>query len=501
MTGTRGRTAARIGLLASGLAGLALPAWAAPDSVCGEMPKAGYITVSSPKEAGRLPADRPVVAWIGPALDQTVGGQPQPWPAAVLARMKLAPGSVVNSVGVTKESLAGWQAPGVRFLDTSFTETMLAGANFAGACFDHGTLTESDFSGANLSGVRLESTTIAGVRFDRANLSGATIACPPGIVGEGCDGYEGQKPVSLRDADLRGADLAAPLSMLDTVLDGARVERTVLPLMPDILDGLTKAQVTDVRLMPPPLRSGNGEVFTAADLDQLRQLGSGKPLSLVAQMGQAPSFDCSVPNLSVVEKALCQMDDLAALDRVMGVVYRRAMDAAVDKTLVKTAQTTFLKTRNGCGTLGEDTRYSCIANAYVTRLAELGRETVKAASAPGTRRFSGGPALAKAAVASDPLVAKLVRAYGDSPDIASTVSAGGTLTITAEAAGGNGHACGFEAPVRFDTVRGVWIGEVDGEKMAWIILPEGLVPASKPEESHFFCGMRAMWPAVYFQVP
>ncbi|MCW2247646.1 uncharacterized protein M2352_003280 [Azospirillum fermentarium] len=501
MLGTRGRTAARIGLLASGLAGLALPAWAASDSACGEMPKAGYITVSSPKEAGRLPADHPVVAWIGPALDQAVGGEPQPWPAAVLARMKLAPGSVVNSVGVTKDSLAGWQAPGVRFLDVSFAESNLAGTNFAGACFDHGVLTGADFSGANLSGARLESTTIAGVRFDRANLSGATIACPPGIVGEGCDGFEGEKPVSLRDADLRGTDLAAPLSTLDTVLDGARVERTVLPLMPDILDALAKAQVTDVRLTPPPLRSGNGEVFTAAELDQLRQLGGGKPLSLMTRMGTVPSFDCSPPNLSVVEKALCQMDDLAALDRVMGLTYRRVIDAAADKTLVKTAQTTFLKTRNGCATLGEDTRYSCIANAYVTRLAELGRETVKAASAPGTRRFSGGPAHPKAAVANDPLVARLVRAYGDSPDIATITGAGGTLTVTAEATGGNGHACGFEAPVRFDTVRGVWVGEVDGEKMAWVILPEGLVPASKPEESHYFCGMRAMWPAVYFQVP
>lgn len=498
----RSNALARFTLLA--VAGMMLgpvPALAASDSPCGAMPQGTVISVPTPKDAGRLPPDHPVVAWIGAPANEGVGGQPDPWPTDVLARMKLAPGSVVSGVGLSKGSLAGWQAPGVRFLDVGFADVSLAGANLAGACFDHGAVAGSDFSGANLSGTRFEGTDVSGGRFDRANLSGAVLTCAPGIMGEGCGGYDDQHPISLRDADLRGADVAGPVSMLDAVLDGARVERTSLPLTPEVVSGLAKARVAEVRLVPPMLRSGDGEVFTGAGLDRLRQMSNDKVLDLLVDLSGSPSFDCALPGLSVVEKTLCSPGDLAALDRLMAATYRRAMDAAADKTLMKTAQTAFLKTRNACAAAGEDARYTCIAAAYTARLAELGRGFVKTVTAPGTRRFTGGGFIAKPAVANEPLVAKLLRAFGDSPDVAQIESAKGALSLTAEASGANGHSCSFDAPLRFDTVRGLWIGESDGEKMAWIVLPDGLVTASSPEEARYFCGMRASWPGVFFPLP
>lgn len=512
MKGKRSRIVmpVRLGPALRGLVPLAAAAllWTAPalaqtdpDGPCAGMSKPPAVTVPTPKDAARLPDGRPVVAWVGVAPDELVAGQPVPWPAAVLARMNLAPGSVVSGIGISRESLAGWQAPGVRFIDVGFADASLAGADLAGACFDHGTVSGSDFSGATLSGVRFEGTELQSARFDGADLSGAVLSCVAGIVGEGCPGYEDQGAISLRGANLRGANVAGPVSMLDAVLEGARVEGTSLPLTATVLEGLAKAHVASVRLMPPGLRYGEGEVFSGGELRHLLQLGGGTLQGLLAEMDATPSFDCSLAGLSVVEKALCRPGDLAALDRLMAATYRRAMDGAADKALVKTAQTAFLKVRNACATVAENTRETCIAAAYTARLADLGRGFAGAVSAPGTRRFSAAPPVPKAAVAAEPVVAKLLRAYGDAPDTAQVHSARGTLTLTAEALGGNGHSCTFEGPLRFDTVRSTWVGEVDDETMAWVILPDGVVNASTVEEARYFCGMRAFWPAVYFLMP
>ena len=481
------------------LTAAALPAPAAPP--CGNeddpaKPDSAFaVVISSPAEAAALPTDKPVLARVEPAE-----GEATTWPAEALRRLRLAPGSEVMRLVVAKGSLAGWTVPGVRFSAVDFTGVSLAGADLRGACFDHGLYDQADFSRARLGGAQFERAELLGTVFDGADLAGARMECFPSLVGEGCAGSGDPKTDALvfRGADLTGADVATPVSVVGGVFDGAVIDRTTLPLDDDALAGLAAARLTSVLLSPPGMRGGKAEPFSADEIARLKQLGGGKLRSVIRDVASEPGFDCAAAKKTPVEETICRWDRLKAFDALMNSAYRHRIAGAADKAAVQAAQTAFLKNRNTCALLKENVRDICVADAYLARLADFG---VGAGFRPaGKPEYRADPGALAAAAKDDPLARRLLRAYGRSGNSATLEFKDGSLFLSASAIGGNGHSCSFEAALTWNADKKAWTGG-DDTQLSWLILPNALVLASPEKVGRDYCGMRAAWPYVFFAEP
>ena len=486
-------------VLAALAAFLAAPALAA--GPCDDPgPVKGALVLHTPRDAAAATGKSAIIRIEGPADERAV------WPADALRKLRPAPGSVIGEIKVEKGSLAGWKAPGVLFVKVDLSEATLGGSDFSGACFDHSVLNKADFANARLRGTRFEGSELAGVRFDGADLTGADLACSPGIVGEGC--YTGMLPdlgpaettIGFRGADLSNADIARPFEMFGGDLSGARLERTTLALSRDLFADTAKAKVASIVLAAPAENYGTPQLFTADELARLKQLGNGNPLALIRRLGDKPGFDCAAPRLSVVEKAICGDSDLAALDQLMSLTYRRALDRVTDKSGPQTAQRAFLLRRNACAAAAAADHAGCLNDAYIARLGDLGRDLATVRPA-GPLVLDGLPALLAPAVKGDPLAARLLLAFGTSAEHARLEPRSAAFYLSAESVGSNGHTCSFEGELKWDAGRRAWLNDDDSQPIQWLILPDGIALASPHEEARAWCGMRAGWPAVYFVRP
>jgi uncharacterized protein len=81
-----------------------------------------------------------------------------------------------------------------------------------------------------------------------------------------------------------------------------------------------------------------------------------------------PSFSCT-GNLSPTEAVICSDDSLAALDREFAAAYQKmyASFPHSEQTTLASVQTAWLAQRNACRT-----DKTCIRDAYLTRLSQLG---------------------------------------------------------------------------------------------------------------------------------
>jgi len=167
---------------------------------------------------------------------------------------------------------------------------------------------------------------------------------------------------------------------------------------------------------------------------------------------------------------------------------------------VQKAQAGFLKKRNACAAGPADDLFTCLFNTSLARLAEFGRDFAAAARPAAPLTLEALPAILVSAVKTDPLAARLLRAYGRSPDSATLETRSAAVALKAGSVGGNGHVCDFESVLTWEAAKGVWSGGTDSP-MSWLILPDGIAIASSRDESREFCGARASWPEVYFVPP
>jgi len=456
-----------------------------------------FTVLKTPQDAEALPAGRTVRVRIeGPDDQRAV------WPAAALRRLQLAPGSVVGEIQIENGELAGWSAPGVRFVKVDLSDAILGGADLTGACFDRAILKGADFSNAKLHGTRFDGTELAGTRFDGADLSDARLDCSPGLIGEGCAvaGHAGSS-LSFRNADLRRADIARPFEVYGGDLQNAQLDRTSLAFSTSLFADLAKARVTSIVMEVPFLNGGTAQPFSAAELARLKQLSGGNPNSLIRKIGDKAGFDCAAARLTQVEKTICEGDDLRALDQLMAQTYRRWTDATTDKPAAQIAQRSFLLRRNACAAAATADRATCIADAYLARLTELGRDFAATARPAGRLSLEDLPAVLIPAVKADALAVRLLRAYGISAQHATLEPRGPAVFLAATSMGGNGHSCTFEGELKWDAAKSAWVNDDDTQPITWLILPDGIALASPREEARQWCGARAGWPEVYFVRP
>jgi len=127
---------------------------------------------------------------------------------------------------------------------SAFVGADLTGANFAGALlprvlFRNAVLKDVAGDGAVLAGGRLDGGwfegNVEGLRLDRANLTGFRFECG-GMLDDGCPVYQGGDMMSLRSANLTGANLYAFAEY-----EGARINRTQTG--PDQLSSLRSAHI------------------------------------------------------------------------------------------------------------------------------------------------------------------------------------------------------------------------------------------------------------------
>jgi uncharacterized protein len=106
-----------------------------------------------------------------------------------------------------------------------------------------------------------------------------------------------------------------------------------------------------------------------------------------AQEGPKASFDCKKA-ATPVERAICQGNYTAELDRAMDTLYRAALERApAQRATTEAAQRQWLALRNSrCGRAKPDTE--CLAGLYKDRIIALVRLTRDAESAPITGRYA-----------------------------------------------------------------------------------------------------------------
>ena len=91
-------------------------------------------------------------------------------------------------------------------------------------------------------------------------------------------------------------------------------------------------------------------------------------LSAAPAAAATPSFSCA-GNLVPTEAVICSDDSLAALDRQLAAAYAKmyASFPVSERGTLTSVQKTWLAQRNACGT-----DKTCIRNAYLARLKQLG---------------------------------------------------------------------------------------------------------------------------------
>ena len=103
-----------------------------------------------------------------------------------------------------------------------------------------------------------------------------------------------------------------------------------------------------------------------------------------------PSFDCAKAR-GEIETLICQDDDLAALDRTLADVYKKALDQAPpdDLKTLKAFQRGWVKGRNDCWKAEADMHY-CVQHNYEARITELQIMYADAVSDTVTFTCAGG---------------------------------------------------------------------------------------------------------------
>ncbi|MCB1889614.1 MAG: MliC family protein [Rhodocyclaceae bacterium] len=130
---------------------------------------------------------------------------------------------------------------------------------------------------------------------------------------------------------------------------------------------------------------------SAAWCDWLASRLEARPAAAASLSAEGPAFDCARAN-GEIEQAICRDPSLAELDRRMDAVYRAALAKAGNEhpPMLKAEQRGWIKGRNDCWKA--DDRHRCVADSYVTRIAELqARYRLVPATGPFTFRCDDAP--------------------------------------------------------------------------------------------------------------
>ena len=132
----------------------------------------------------------------------------------------------------------------------------------------------------------------------------------------------------------------------------------------------------------------DGRLFLALRVDagvyEFAPLGGG-----AGRTAASPSFDCRRVRAGSADALICRDDLLAALDREMTRLYRRATAAgAASGPMIRRDQPAWRRTRDDC--LGEPAPTTCLRDRYAARIADL-RAQSKAARGADAKGISLGP--------------------------------------------------------------------------------------------------------------
>lgn len=332
----------------------------------------------------------------------------------------------------------------------------LSGQNLDGANLEGAHLNEVDLHGATCHGCNLKGASLGSrVQLDGADLDGAdlrdlTAECSPFFAYMQCQGSIDGGQVTLRKANLEGADLSG---IIDLDVSGARAEGATFYV--GFPPTLVQATFDKVYLAPEYGSEADKQPFDATEIRGLagfvqHNTASWIPLALdfgeVDALAHAPSFDCAKAG-NDTEKALCKNDSLALKDRMLSAAYKAARDApGLDREALKKEQLAWMKTRNACGA-----EWVCLEGAMSSRITAL---VVLAGSSAAVRTGRYEPSYAEpriwtgvAASETGAKLRKLMRYDATSLDVKR--ASGGVLSVEAFALGGNGHMCTIEENTEF----------------------------------------------------
>lgn len=361
-------------------------------------------------------------------------------------------GANLHNICFIGSDFSGSDWRGAEASGSGFVGANLEGAQLAGAKLDHVllrnvNLNDVDAQGAVLAGGRFDGGwfdgSVEGLRLDRADLSGFRFEC--GItLDDGCPVYSGGPPISLRGANLGGANLWGSAD-----LTGARIDRTEAGLG-DLFD------LQGAELAGPILLRG-GEAVAALSPEDYRAL---LPRIRRPEEAPAPSFDCARA-ATPVEREICGENgaSLRDIDVSVARLYRRAV--ALDPS-VERSQLRWLRERDLCLTERQQDSW-CLQSAYERRrealVARLGPPDW---ARPGAIALFVGPVIEfDPAFHSEPLYQRLLPVLIGAAWSRAVVRVNGDGSIDArgDAIGANAHLCSLEGDgLRLDRSNGWYSG-------------------------------------------
>ncbi len=395
--------------------------------------------------------------------------------------------------------------PGCLLQGSDLAGQNLDGANLAGARLDGVDLTGATCHGCKLEGAHIAMAQLDGADLDGADLRRLTSDCSPFFAYTMCQQSTENPRVTMRKANLAGADLSG---IVDLDVTGAKVEGATFHV--GFPPSLAAAEFDHVELAPEYGSEGGRQTFDKAEIKALAGFvqyyqGSWVPLSLdfgEAGRSHSPSFDCAKAS-SDTEKALCQRAELALLDRMLAAAYKAARDrTGADEDALKTQQLAWIETRNACGA-----EWGCLSEAMRSRIGELLRQ-----AGPGTVVRTGEyePSYAEpkiaASVGSAETRAKLRKLMRfDATSIEVEDATGGVMKLEAFALGGNGHMCSLEGETfLYDEAKGRWYygGEdADGGDEAQFGVITAVDRYLLFDGGQLWCGARASLDGIYVLPP
>jgi uncharacterized protein YjbI with pentapeptide repeats/uncharacterized protein YecT (DUF1311 family) len=357
-------------------------------------------------------------------------------------------GERLTNICFIETNLAGsrWQgaeANGVGFIRANLTRADLTGAKLRGILMRESEMAGADASGADLTGGKVDggwNGSFEGMRLDRANLTEFAFDCGITIA----DGCPLDRRISMRGADLTGADLAD--YWLESDWRGARVDRTRVSL-PQLRDLGTAA-------IDGPVLVDGGDLEVALSPADYRLL---LPAIRDANVAQSPSFDCARAS-SEVERRICLPigASIRLDDRNLAILYRQAVGR---DPAVADRQRAWLRERDRCAQRPDEEKDRCIAEAYERRRSELiARLGAPDWASPGAVALFVEPQVEfEESFRSTPLYTRLIPAIKGSASarVVVRVNADGSLDAAGDAVGANAHLCSLGAErLRFDPATG-----------------------------------------------
>ncbi len=361
-------------------------------------------------------------------------------------------GARLHNICFIETNLAGsdWRgarADGIGFVRAVVTRSTLGGARMRDILLRESEMAGVDATRADLSGGRLDGSwngSLEGLRLDGANLSGFVLDC--GItIGDGCPL---DRRISMRGADLRGADIAD--DRLDADWQGARIDRTRVSL----------GQLRDLRTtnVAGPILVDGGSATVEITPAEYRAL---LPAIRDLHTADSPSFDCARA-ASEVERRICLPigEMIRRDDRILAGLYR---EAAARDPGIAVSQRAWLRDRDRCAERDPAEQDYCIYQAYERRKSELiVRIGPPAWVRPGAfalfvgRRIEFDDGFRQSALYRRLLPAIVGSA---SARVMLRVNADGTIDAAGEAVGANAHLCSLAGErLRFDPATGWYSG-------------------------------------------